>query len=133
MSQEEKLDHVPVLVHWIYTRDEWKRFVRWKKLQKSYFHYTIYFLTPKYQIVIPEVKITHERVSFGDTHHHFHSNEHRLKRIEIRDEGKLNIMEITYEWSKRKTPGTDAIHVPVPKGKLREAIGTQEKLMKKFN
>src|SRR5882724_10415601 len=115
MDNAEKHDPTAVLAHWIYTREEWHQFICWKKLKKSFLHYTIYIFTPKTNQVVPEVKITMERVWIGDTHQHFHSKEHQLKRIDIRDEGKLNIMEISYEWAKRKIPGLDAIHVPVPK------------------
>jgi hypothetical protein len=129
MNIDEKHDPASVLAHWTYTREEWRRFILWKKLKKSFFHYTIYFFTPKNEQQIPEVKITRERVWVGSDHQHFHSDEHQLKRIDVRDEGKLNIIEITYEWVKRKTPGLDAIYIPVPRGKLREAIVTQEQLM----
>ncbi len=133
MDIDEKHDPASVIAHWTYTREEWRRFIRWKKLKKSFLHYTIYFFTPKNQLQVPEIKITWERVWIGDTHQHFHNNDHQLKRIDIRDEGKLNIMEITYEWVNRKTAGLDAIYVPVPKGKLREAIGTQEKLLERLS
>lgn len=128
MDIDKKYDPASVLAHWTYTREEWRRFIRWKKLKKSFLHYTIYFFTPKKQQQIPEIKITRERVWIGDNHQHFHSHEHQLKRIDIRDEGKLNIMEITYEWAKRKTPGSDEIRIPVPKGKLKEAFEVEEKL-----
>jgi hypothetical protein len=77
---------------------------------------------------IPEVKITPLRVSIGEDQHHFSSDEHEFRRIDIRDEGKMNIMNITYRWAKRKDPGLDEIHVPVPKGKLKEAIEIESRL-----
>ena len=116
------------MAHWTYTREEWKNFVRWTKKRKSLLHYLLHFFSPKQSKQTPEVRITPERVWIGDAHQHFSSEEHRLKRIDIRDEGKLNILEITYEWAKRKIPGLDEIRVPVPKGKLREAIEVEEKL-----
>jgi hypothetical protein len=115
----------------VYTRQEWKQFIRWKKWKRGYIHFMVHlFFTPSDQPT-PEIKITGEMVSIGDKLHYFSNEENRLKRIDIRDEGKMNIMEFTFQWSKRKVPATDELQIPVPKGKLKEAIEIVERLQMK--
>lgn len=79
---------------------------------------------------MPEVIISSETVRIGDGHRHFSNTDHQLMRINIREEGTMNIMEITYEWLSRKIPGPDEICVPIPKGKLMEAIKVQKELIR---
>jgi hypothetical protein len=76
----------------------------------------------------PEVKISQEKLSIGEGQHPFSNPEHILKRVEIRDAGRLNIMEITVERNNTAHAGLHEIRIPVPKGKLREAIALQEKM-----
>ncbi len=116
-----------ILAHWTYTREEWRAFQRWSRKKKSWLHFLLYFLTPgKNQT--PEVKISPEKLSIGEGQHPFSNAEHILKRVEIRDAGRLNVMEITVERLNDTYSGLLEIRVPVPKGKLREAIALQEKI-----
>jgi hypothetical protein len=115
-----------VLAHWIYTRDEWATFIKWFKRKQSFFHYLIHRATNFRSRQVPEVRITPERVWIGETHHHFNTEEHDLKRVNIKDEGKFNIMEISYQWNRSDL--MNEIKIPVPKGKLKEAIEVEEKL-----
>jgi hypothetical protein len=127
---EQLAEYEPAtLVHWTYTRDEWRRFIRRTNKKKGLLHYLLHLFSPERK-KIPEVKITPLRVSIGDNQHHFSSNEHEFKRIDIRDEGEMNVMNITYRWSKRKDPGLDEIRILVPKGKLKEAIEVETRLNK---
>ena len=116
-----------VLVRWNYSHEEWKTFLRWKLMKKGYIHYLIHLGRPKLKRT-PEVMITHQRVWIDDKHEHFHANDRSLKKISIRDEGRLNVMEIIYEQQHSKGLFDNDIHVPVPRGKLKEAIETEEKL-----
>jgi len=118
-----------LLAHWTYTPQEWKTFVRWTKKRKGLFYYLLHFFLPKWVQQTPEVRITPERVWIGDIHQLFSSEGHRFKKIDIRDAVGLNIMEISYERTGRKLPGSEEIRIPIPKGKLREAIQVQERLM----
>lgn len=118
-----------ILAHWTYTREEWKNFMRWTQRKKSFFHYIWHLLAPGKQRQTPEVRITREQVWIGEGQQHFRSEEHNLKAISIRNEGNLNIMEITFEQNSRKPGGLNEIRVPVPKGKLREAIAIQDKII----
>jgi hypothetical protein len=51
-----------------------------------------------------------------------------LKQINIQDEGKINVMEISYLQQHPKGISSGEIRIPVPKGKLREAMYVQDKL-----
>ena len=116
-----------ILARWNYTYEEWRIFLRWKLLKKSYIHYLIHIRKSK-QKKIPEVIITHQRVWIDEKHEHFHFNDRSLKRIDIKDEGRLNVLQIIYEQQHTSGPFNMDIHVPVPKGKLKEAIEVEEKL-----
>ena len=118
-----------ILVHWTYTRDEWKAFTRWSRREKSLFHYLLHRI-PFYSKPIPEIRITPDSVWIGERQQHFSSGEHQLKRINFKEQAGMNIMEITYEWFHKKSPGYDEIRIPIPKGKLREAIAVQEQLIR---
>ena len=72
--------------------------------------------------------ISKEKLSIGGGQYPFSNTEHTLKRVEITDAGSLNIMEITVERNNTAHTGLHEIRVPVPKGKLREAIVVQEKI-----
>ncbi len=116
-----------ILAHWTYTRDEWKAFIRWTKRKRSFVHYLLHLFFHSIGKHPPEVKITPGKVWMGEDYPHFSSDEHRLKRIDIREEGSINIMEITFEHNGGgKKQGLNEILFPVPKGKLREAIAIQE-------
>ncbi len=55
----------------------------------------------------------------------FAAGERHFQRVNISDAGRLNVMEIFYE----KGNARQEIRIPIPKGKLREAIEVQEKLL----
>jgi hypothetical protein len=127
------LEHSPkqepaILAHWTYTREEWRTFQRWTRKKKSWLHFLLHFLTPG-KSQAPEVKISQERLSIGEGQHPFNTAENILKRVEIRDAGRLNVMEITVERNNTAHTGLHEISIPVPKGKLREAIVVQEKMV----
>jgi len=75
---------------------------------------------------MPEVKISIGAVMIGDRHHTFSNVRHTLKEIDVRNEGMVNIIAITYTRTGQDIPGE--IRIPVPKGKLREAMVIWEKL-----
>ena len=127
MEFVQKHNETNVLARWIYSHEEWRHFLRWKLLRKSFIHYFIHLLKPN-QKRTPEVIITYERVWIDECHEPFHTGDRQLKRINIRDAGKINVMEITYEQQHPKGTFNNDIRIPVPKGKLREAIDVEEKL-----
>lgn len=118
-----------ILVHWVYTREEWKIFVKREKRKKGLFHWIMHWLSPGTKKIIPEVRITPEKISVGNIHYHFNNSDNKLKRINIIDTGLINLMEISYGSLGTKFTGSNEIRVPIPKGKLREAINIQNSLM----
>lgn len=128
MHPNEKHSDKTVLAHWIYTKDEWKAFIKWKKIRKSIFHFFIHWITPKSKRQVPEIMITSDNIWIGNKHHSFNNAGSRLKRINIFDAGSINVMEISYDSKTQSSLINNEIKFPVPKGKLREAISIQEKL-----
>ncbi len=114
-----------ILAHWTYTREEWAVFHRWQLRRKSILHYFWDRLTWRHQKKVPEIKITPDAVWTNDRDENFAEGERHFQRVNIRDAGRLNVMEICYEDKNRSLE----IRVPIPKGKLREAIEVQEKLL----
>lgn len=125
----EKQNETEALIRWTYSRDEWQAFMRWKKRRKSFFHYLLHRLSLSQRTQSPEITISSGRVSVGANHEPFDSNERQLKRVNIHDTGNMNVMEITYQRNDLQNAGRGEIHIPVPKGKLKEAIQVQEKLL----
>lgn len=128
MADTLKQDETAALVHWTYSHDEWENFMRWKKKKKGFFHYLFHWLFPKRNSKTPNIKITGDKVSIDDMHESFHDTERQLQRVNIHDAGKMNIMEIAYHWPDQKQKLPAEIRIPVPKGKLKEAIQVQERL-----
>ena len=128
MTDTRKQEETTALAHWTYSRDEWRTFLRWKKMKKSFFHYILHRLTPAQQSKIPGITITQNKISIDENHEPFRDSERRLQKVNIRDAGKMNVMEISYDSPGQKGRLSNEIHIPIPKGKLREAIGVQERL-----
>ena len=117
-----------VLAHWTYKREEWNGFIRWKKMRRGWLNFLLYYFFGKKQSTIPEITITNQKVWTNDTGETFSDIKRQVRRIHIRDTGKLNILEITYSVFNNGMTTSDEIFVPVPKGKLKEAIQLQENL-----
>lgn len=115
------------LAHWTYSTEEWERFTRWSKLRRGWLSYLLFRLFPGRNQSVPEIAITCQKVWIGDFVESFRSKERQLKRIHIRDTREMNILEIIYE-DHRGKPGLSQIHIPIPKGKLREAMEVHENL-----
>jgi hypothetical protein len=133
MTDTRKQDEGTALAHWTYSRDEWRTFQRWEKMKKSFFHYIIHRLTPNQQSKTPGITITANKISIDGNQEPFHEEGRRLRKVNIRDAGEMNVMEISYESPGQKGALSNEIRIPVPKGKLREAIGLQERLSNQIN
>ena len=77
---------------------------------------------------VPKVCITPEKVWIGNDQQYFNSSKHELRQIDLRHEGFINILAITYG----KKGNNHEIRIPVPKGKLREAVEVQDRLMPNY-
>lgn len=78
---------------------------------------------------LPEVIITSDTVLVNGHLNRFYGNNVWLGHTQIKEVRDINILEITYCWKTKRGKTFDEIRVPIPKGKLREAIAVQEKLM----
>jgi len=114
-----------ILAHWTYTREEWRHFHRWRMRQKSWLHYILHRLKPGLQKKTAEITITPESVWTNKRNEAFHEGSRHFQRVSIRDAGRLNVIEICYD----DDNNSREIRIPIPKGKLREAIEVQEKLI----
>jgi len=115
-----------LLAHWKYSKEEWQYFIRHTKKRKGLLSW---LLRPFYLLLenkIPEVKITPDQVWIGDDRQHFNNKDCELTTIDLRDEGKINILSIGYK--NIDTATVNEIKILVPKGKLREAVEVQERL-----
>ena len=74
---------------------------------------------------MPEVLITKTSIITNGIKTAFHTDQKWFRRAVINEKADRNILEITYEWQTRKGVTYDEIRLPVPKGKLREAIEIQ--------
>ena len=92
-------------------------------------HYLFYLEKPKVKRV-SEIIITHENLWLDDVTGSFQSHVRRLRRVRIRDEGRLNNIKIVYEQQLPIGFVTKEIYIPISKGKLKEAIEVEERLMK---
>jgi hypothetical protein len=116
-----------VLARWNYSHQEWKHFVRWHKRRKSLIHLVFHLLNPFRRKSPPEITITPGWISIDQVPHNFGIDDHVVKKVGIRDTGKFNLLEISCKTAGKKT-SIKEIKIPIPKGKLREAIEIQERL-----
>ncbi|MBL7741678.1 MAG: hypothetical protein JNK14_20835 [Chitinophagaceae bacterium] len=126
MKGNPQPDKTAALVHWTYSYKEWRTFILWKKRNKGFFHYLFYLLLPKRKQGLPFAVVTMSKVYTEDLNEIFRDTDRLLKRVGVRDTGKMNILEITYEMITGDRPALNDIYLPIPRGKLREAIGLQE-------
>lgn len=115
------------IVRWIYTRDEWRCFAKWHAKEKGVFSYLWHFIFHQ-KDPIRAVEFTDKTVQIGKKRKVFRSPELTLRRVDIDEKGKMNIMNITSELA-NPNKQVKEIRLPIPRGKLKEAMGVQERLM----
>ncbi|MBN8688863.1 MAG: hypothetical protein J0M10_17745 [Chitinophagales bacterium] len=121
---EQTLKNDNWLAQWKYEPGEWNRFARWLLLRRGSISHILYFLNPFRQERFAQVKISAATVYVNARARSFRSANRKLIAVEIFSVGKLNILEIYYKSGKEAA----VISVPVPKGKLKEAIILEKKL-----
>jgi len=117
-----------VLAHWTYTHDEWKAFTGWTKRRRGIVRYMFHKLFTRSTVRVPQVIITSQQVWVGLNEHHFNSNGHEIRKIDIREANNINILEITFVRWDGNGQLQDGIFIPIPKGKLKEAIVVHTRL-----
>jgi orotate phosphoribosyltransferase-like protein len=114
------------LAHWVYSKEEWSSYKRWETSRRGALYSIFAKVFPRKCAIVPEITITGQKIWIDDQAVSFMDNNNKLKRVSIRDIGNMNILEITYEQIKGNTSGIREIRIPVPKGKLKEAIEVQD-------
>lgn len=122
-----------VLATWSYTRDEWRDFTNWKKRRMGFISYLLHLIGLQKSNNAPAVIVSNEYIMLDGKKEFFFNRDRHLKRVNIKDAGTYNIMEIMYENRDTSEGLIHEIHIPVPKGKLKEAIRVQEELLKEMN
>lgn len=74
------------------------------------------------------VILTGEAVVINKTLNEFVSKKKSLKEVRIIEEAEPKVLEIEYEWLTNGGLASDRIHIPIPKGKLGEAVLLMDKL-----
>lgn len=113
-----------LLVHWVYPLNEWSRFRKWSAGKKGLFYYLFYFLNPAKRRKPAEVKITPNRICINESEEPISFSKFKFRGVEIYEAMDINIFEIGYF----KNGKIKIIQVPIPKGKLKEAIKVQSEL-----
>ncbi|MBI5371473.1 MAG: hypothetical protein HZA79_05535 [Sphingobacteriales bacterium] len=121
---EKSAENEKWLAHWVYNRSEWNRFNRWSLFKRGLGHFLLYFLNPARGKAGAEVKIGMDEVYIKEVHHIFSTKGKQLLMAEIYEAGRMYILEIRYRGGR----GTGVVRIPVPKGKLKEAVMVESRL-----
>jgi len=153
-----------VLIDWVYSKEEWKRFTNWELGRRKWFNIFISISITVISMFILKINrdfswvvalgiggiggflygfvsywfaitsigiagtapnaiiITTNAVLINDKLHLFASEEKWMGEIEILEEPSPKILQITYHWKTPEGESSDEIHIPIPKGKLGEAV-----------
>jgi hypothetical protein len=113
-------------INWCYESTEWKRFEKWELFRKGGIHLLKFLI----MLLLPgkpkEVKISQYTVLIGRKSHPFHSDRREFQTADIYDAGAMHILEICYK--EKEIYGV--IRIPVPKGKLKDAIMLEKSLFR---
>ena len=71
---------------------------------------------------MPEISVEGGTVTVNGKSIIFQGNGVWLRKADIKEKDNINILEIAYEWKMGDDVCFDEIKIPVPKGKLREAM-----------
>jgi hypothetical protein len=75
---------------------------------------------------IPEIEITDYMVIINDKLIVFQGKGKMLRKVDIREENDINILGISYEYQSGDKTSFNELRIPVPRGRLREAIEVQQ-------
>ena len=107
---------------WIYTKEEWEYFDTWDARRKGLLNYLWKrMLKKKYT---SSICLTKTSVQVGDKRKYFIGPVTELRRVDIYDKGLINVLNITYENVAKNR--LNEINIPIPRGKLKEAIDVRE-------
>lgn len=119
-------DQRTLLAHWVYTREEWRFFERWRQKRRGIILYWLSRIRGRSALQLPEITVTGHKVWINDRVEIFADDTRKLRRVHLRETDVLHVLEIIYELAGQNTSRMRIIQIPVPRGKLREAIDVQE-------
>lgn len=119
-------DQRTLLAHWVYTREEWRFFEHWQLRRKGFLAYLLSRIRGRRILDMPEITITGQRICINDHIEVFADETRKLRRVHLRETDVLHVLEIIYELMGQNASRMRMIQIPVPRGKLREAIDVQE-------
>lgn len=119
-------DQRTLLAHWVYTREEWRFFEHWRLKRKGIVLYWLSRIRGRPVLDLPEITVTGHKVWINDRVEIFADDTRKLRRVHLRETDVLHVLEIIYELTGQNTSHMRMIQIPVPRGKLREAIDVQE-------
>ncbi|HEV8282718.1 MAG TPA: hypothetical protein VGQ09_00330 [Chitinophagaceae bacterium] len=117
------------IVRWVYTKEEWHLFLKWQAKHKGIFNYLWYSIFYRNK-QIESVELTEKWIKIGDKKKYFNGPVTELRKVGIYDKKHINVMNIVYEVISKNQ--LSEIIIPIPRGKLKEAIEAQEKLNEKL-
>lgn len=118
-----------IAVHWTYSPDEWSNFLKKHSRKQGFFVSISRLLFGSLRRKAPAVFISPEKIVIGTQCRHFNNHRTFIKTVDLRDQGGVNILSIKFAVGE-SAPTADEIVVPVPRGKLKEAIRLQENLLR---
>lgn len=118
MEQIQRND--TILAHWIYNWEDWKRVKKYFSSANLLVNFLRFFKSKPAN----EIKITKYWVSVNNQLRFLLVSENSLPVVKIYEEGLVNILEIKMIQKK----GDRVMKLPIPRGKLREALAVQEQL-----
>jgi hypothetical protein len=122
MDQKPKPIDDDCIVNWIYTKEEWGHFETWDAKRKGILNYLWQLFFKK--AFNSSIRFTKTYVQVGEKRKYFIGPVTELRRVDIYDKGLINILNITYENIAKNQ--LNEINIPIPKGKLKEAIDARE-------
>jgi hypothetical protein len=117
-----------VSVHWTYSPEEWSIFRKSRVPGQGFLAVFGRFLSGVFSQKAPTVQITPEKILIGRRCRHFNNNRTFIRTVDLRDQGGINILSIRFTGDENSRSAGEII-VPVPRGKLKEAIRLQENLL----
>ena len=76
-----------------------------------------------------QVVLTTHAAIINQKFNEFISENKSIKEVRIIEEAEPKILEIEYEWQTKGGKSSDRLHLPIPKGKLGEAVKLMDKLL----
>lgn len=121
-----------VLVRWSYTREEWKRFARWDNWRRGFLGFVLKKISHPCRRHVQDITIAEGCVCFDQQVRLLKDDHMQVRRVDIAESGSMNTLEIIYETQTGSSKQIKEILIPVPRGKLREAVEVQERLQQAF-